>query len=199
MLKAIVDFKPEFELKRQNYNNYRAVLIGGIVYRSAQRVGVVHGLRKVEVANAQMQNEHLKLIIYQYKTGKLKPAIVYLEKLSSQAFLNFLNTIIPIIDKGSEINGPLFISEIVKKMTHTAIQNSLHKLISLSGSKKSITSTKSRIAAATYIANSNPGNTQIVADYMQHQASTADKYYRQLGEGKELISAFDAIGKMKVN
>ena len=120
MLKAIVDFKPEFELKRQNYNNYRAVLIGEIVYRSAQRVGVAHGLRKVEVANAQMQNE--QLIIYQHKTGKLKPAIVYLEKLSSQAFLNFFNTIIPIKDKGSEINWPLFISEFGKKMTHTAIQ-----------------------------------------------------------------------------
>ena len=80
MLKAIVDFKPEFELTRQNYNNYRAVLTGEIVYRSAQRVGVVHRLRKVELVSAQMQNEHLKLIIYQHKTGKLKSAIVYLEQ-----------------------------------------------------------------------------------------------------------------------
>ena len=56
---------------------------------------MVHGLREVEVANARMQNEHLQLIIYEHKTGKLKPAVVYLEKLSSQALLNFLITIIP--------------------------------------------------------------------------------------------------------
>ena len=78
---------------------------------------MVHGLRKVEMDNARMQYEHLKLIIYEHKTGKLKPAIVYLERPSSQAFLNFLNTIIPIIDSSSEINGPFFISETGKKKT----------------------------------------------------------------------------------
>ena len=103
------------------------------------------------------------------------------------------------IDRGSEIDGPFYISETGKKITHAAIQKGLDKLLSLTGSKKSITSTKSRIAVATFNANSNPGNTQVVADYMQHQPSTADKYYIQLGGGNELISAFDAIGKMKAN
>ena len=45
LLIAIVSFKPDMTLQRQDYNNYRACLVSKIVFCSAQRVGVVHGSR----------------------------------------------------------------------------------------------------------------------------------------------------------
>ena len=197
LLQGILNHSKDIKISQQKYFNYRAALIGEVIYRSAQRSGVIHGMKKEEVANAKFHGENLKIIVYEHKNGKLKPAVVFLEKLASEAFIKFLKYILPKIETPFDLDGPFFISYNGNKISHQGIKQSLQRLTTLSGTHKSITSTQSRIAAATFIANNNPESTQIVADYMQHEASTANKYYRQMGGGSQLKNAFDVIGKMK--
>ena len=196
LLRAVANFQPATTLRKHEYYNYRAVLIGEIVFRSAQRSGVVSGMRKSEVITALEQDSQGKIVVFEHKTGKLRPAVVFLETLATAAFQNYLKEILPQIDKSTDSNGPFFISYNGTKINHAGIQSSLNTLIHLTGISKTMTATKSRIAAATFVATSNPGQTQVVADYMQHQASTADKYYRQMGGGDHLVKGFNAIGEM---
>ena len=60
-----------------------------------------------------------------------------------------------------------------------------------------MTSMQSRINAATYMATNKPQNLQILADFMQHQPNTTEKYYRQLGGGEHLIEAFKQLGDLE--
>ena len=198
LLKSLGNYTPEIVLSKNDYYKYRAVLIGEIIFRSAQRAGVVCGMRRSEVSAAEMVQECLKIAVFSHKTGKLKPAVVFLEKLASKAILQFQNNVLGQIDlrtkKGTE---QFFVSFNGAPIKHAGVQTSLNTLLKLAGSKvKSITATGSRIATATFIATEKTTDSQIVADYMQHQPSTADKYYRQLGGGDHLISAFEAIGNI---
>ena len=201
ILKGIIEFNPASKIRKGCYYNYRAALIGEVIFRSAQRSGVVHGIKKNEVVNAEIHtNSNTKIIVFEHKTGKLRPAVVFLEKTAATAFAKFLENILPQVDlEINDIKGPFFISYNGKKINHAGVQTSLNKLLTLTGIYKKITSTKSRIAASTFIAINNPAKTQIVADYMQHQASTADKYYRQMGGGDHLINGFEAIGQITKN
>ena len=83
------------------------------------------------------------------------------------------------------------------RITQQGIQNSLDYTLKADGEKAAkITSTKSRIAAATHIAAINPNKSYIVEDYMGHQPSTlsiAYKYYREMGGGDHLKGAYEAI------
>ena len=67
----------------QYYEN-RAVLIGEIIYRSAQRSGVVIGMKTTEVENGETIDGLFKIIDYTHKTGKITPAVVILERKSLQ-------------------------------------------------------------------------------------------------------------------
>ena len=46
LLKAIIEFNPAFKIGKADYYNNRAALIGEVIFRSAQRSGVVHGIKK---------------------------------------------------------------------------------------------------------------------------------------------------------
>ena len=53
----------------------------------------------------------MKIIVFEHKTGKLRPAVVFLEKTAAIAFEKFRENILPQVDL--EINdnkGPFFIS-----------------------------------------------------------------------------------------
>ena len=74
--------------------------MGEIVFRSAQRSVVVCGIMKFEVSAAEILNDSLKINV-KHKTGKLKPAIVFLKSLASEAIIKFHQTILPQIEKRS--------------------------------------------------------------------------------------------------
>ena len=81
-----------------------------------------------------------------------------------------------------------------KRITQQAIQYSLNFLLKDNGGNTmNITSTKSRIAAATHIAKSNLEKSQIVADLMGHEPCTANEYYREMEGGDHLKRAYEAI------
>ena len=80
ILRKISNFE-ENRMTQHQYYRFRAVLIGEIIFRSAQRSGVVIGMKTSEVANAKIESGLMKIIVYKHKTGKLKPAVVFLEKL----------------------------------------------------------------------------------------------------------------------
>ena len=92
ILKTFSDYTPEKVLTKNEYYKYRAVMVGEIIFRSAQRAGIVCGIRRSEVSAAEMVQESLNITVFNYKTGKLKPAVVFLEKLSSKAILNSKTT-----------------------------------------------------------------------------------------------------------
>ena len=71
-------------------------------------------------------------------------------------------------------------------------------MLNLTGIERNVTPTQSRIAAATHIATTTPEKTQLVADYMGHQANTAEKYYRKIEGGGHLMEAYDAIGLLRI-
>ena len=83
--------------------------------------------------------------------------------------------------------------------TQDGLQSSLDSLIKLSGSTAKIKATKSRTAATTFIAKNNPESSQIVADFMQHEASIAEKFYRQHGGGLHFSTPCDVIGRMNTD
>ena len=152
------------------------------------------GLRTSEV---YLQNfeEVLKIVVHNHKTGKIKPAVLFMKDIAKQAMLNFKEVILPKVSC-EESQDHYFLSYNGKIITHAGVQSSLNILAKLIGSPDKITATGSRKAAATFIATTNPNKTQIVADFMQHQHQTAEKYYRQLGGGDHLIKAYEEIGKL---
>ena len=103
---------------QQEYYDYRSTLIGEVIFRSAQRSGVVLGVRKVEVQNAKCQENKLKIIVYDHKTGKRKPAVVFLEEQASIAFKIFLENFLPQVENNNNINEHFFISFKGNKITH---------------------------------------------------------------------------------
>ena len=70
LLKTLGNYTPEKVLTKNEYYKYRAVLIGEIIFRSAQRAGVVSGMRRSEVSAAEMVQESLKIAVFSHKTGK---------------------------------------------------------------------------------------------------------------------------------
>ena len=141
LLRRVANFQSATTIIKQEYYNYRAVLIGEIVFRSAQRSGVVSGMRKNEVITALEQDSQGKIVVFEHKTGKLRPGVVFLESLATVAFRNYLQVILPQIDRSTDSNGPFIISYNGKKIDHAGIQSSLNTLISLTGRmrKKRIT------------------------------------------------------------
>ena len=53
MLRAITAYDPSTKLTPNMYHEFRAVLIGEIIYRNAQRIGVVCGMVCSEVENSK--------------------------------------------------------------------------------------------------------------------------------------------------
>ena len=96
-----------------------------------------------------------------------------------------------------EIDKNLFLSTNGNKLTHAGVKSALTSCLKNTGMTSTMTSTQSRIAAATYMATNKPQNSQILADSMQHQPNTAEKYYRQLGGGVHLIEAFKELGDLE--
>ena len=139
ILRKISNFE-ENRMTQHQYYRFRAVLIGEIIFRSAQRSGVVIGMKTSEVANAKIESGLMKIIVYKHKTGKLKPAVVFLEKLATKAFQNFLNNVLPRINCKNDDN--FFLSFMGKRITHEGVKISLNSLIKLSGGVGNITSTK---------------------------------------------------------
>ena len=76
------------------------------------------GVRKVEVQNAKCQENKLKIIVYDHKTGKRKPAVVFLEEQASIAFKIFLENFLPQVENNNNINEHFFISFKGNKITH---------------------------------------------------------------------------------
>ena len=56
-----------------------------------------------------MQGNKLKIIVYHHKTGKLKPAVVFLESNAYEALMTFRKVILPQIG-ATEEDGPFFVS-----------------------------------------------------------------------------------------
>ena len=96
-----------------------------------------------------------------------------------------------------EIDKNLFLSTNGNKLTHAGVKSALTSCLKNTGMTSTMTSTQSRIAAATYMATNKPKNSQILADFMQHQPNTAEKYYGQLGGGDHLIEAFKELGDLE--
>ena len=76
MLRAIVECTKN-KITQREYYEFRTVLIGEIIFRNAQRSGVILGMKNSEVNNVQLQGDKLKIIVYHHKTGKLKPAVIF--------------------------------------------------------------------------------------------------------------------------
>ena len=196
LLNGIIQYNPKVKLSKNDYYKYRAALIGEIIFRNSQRAGVAIGLRTSEVKSGKSNGDVLKIVVHEHKTGKIKPAVIFMEESAKEAILSFEEHIRPQM-ANSKSKDYFFISHIGNIIKHEGIQLSLNMLTKMVGAKGKITSTASRKAAATFIAKSNPKKTQIVADFMQHQHNTAEKYYRQLGGGDHLVEAFEEIGKLK--
>ena len=81
------------------------------------------GMKVAEVENGETIDGLLKIIVYMHKTGKIKPAVVFLEKKATQAYKMFLEKILPQIDKE---NDHFFISFKGKKITHEGVKMSLN-------------------------------------------------------------------------
>ena len=195
LLQGIINCGPSTLLSNSDYYRYRAALIGEVILRNSQRAGVAIGLRTSEV-NTKESDNILKIVVHDHKTSKIKPAVIFMKTIAKEAMLNFKKHILPKVAT-EDSKDHYFLSHKGKIITHTGVQSSLDILTKLIGNYEKITSTASRKAAATFIATNNPKKTQIVADFMQHQHSTAEKYYRQLGGGDHLIEAFEEIGKLK--
>ena len=112
-----------------------------------------------------------------------------MKNIAKEAMQNFKKVTFSKVSR-DESENHYFLSYKGKIITHAGIQSSLNILAKLRGSQDKITSTGSRKAAATFFASTKPNKTQIVADFMQHQHQTAEKYYRQLGGGDHLIQGF---------
>ena len=199
ILQAIVDYRSSMPLTVPQYYNFRAILIGEIIFRNAQRSGVACGIMISEVDAAKQQGETMRITIYNHKTGKIKPAVIFFENLAGKALSNFRSVILSkmgLLDP--EIDKNLFLSTNGNKLTHAGVKSALTSCLKNTGGMTSrMTSTQSRIAAATYMATNKPKNSQILADFMQHQPNTAEKYYRQLGGGEHLIEAFKELGDLE--
>ena len=116
--------------------------------------------------------------------------------LAKEAILKFKENILPQVS-ATKSEGHFFLSHKGSIFTHAGVQSSLNILSKMNGIEEKLTSTGSRKAAATFIAKANPIKTQIVADFIQHQHNTAEKYYRQLGGGDHLIEGYEEIGKIE--
>ena len=194
MLNAILTYEKK-KLTHYTYYKHRAVLIGEIIYRNAQRTGVATGMKISEVEDSEMCGNIRKIKVFQHKTGKTKPAVVFLDELASKAMMHFKDEILRQIDSlGKSGEEYIFVSFEGNKITSQGVQNSLKLILKGIGIEDKITPTASRIAAATHIATQTPHISQLVADYMGHQPSTAEKYYREIGGGDHLIGAYEAIG-----
>ena len=78
LLNDIVNYDNQLTITLQVYYDYLAALIDEILFRSAQRSGVVIGMRRIEVQNAKIQKGHLNIVVYAHKTGKTKSVVVFL-------------------------------------------------------------------------------------------------------------------------
>ena len=195
LLQYVASFDESIQLNKCKYSEIRAVLIGEIILRNAQRTGVVCGMRVSEVANGERVGEiKYKVVVFEHKTGKSKPAVIFFDKLATNALLYYKENILPQISKSCTFEDYFFLSFDGKPIDQQTVQKSITQLLTLAGIDRKVTPTQSRIAAATYIATTTPEKTQLVADYMGHQANTAEKYYRQIGGGGHLMDAYDAIG-----
>ena len=88
LIKGIIEFNPTSKIRKGDKYIYRAALIGEVIFCSAQRSGVVHEIKKSEIQNAAEQNLYAKIIVYKHKTGKLRPAVVFLEKTVATALFS---------------------------------------------------------------------------------------------------------------
>ena len=145
LLQYAASFDESMKLTNSKYSEIRAVLIGEIVLRNAQRTGVVCGMRVSEVENGERVGKmKYKVVVFEHKTGKIKPAVLFLDRLATDALLRAtkilfypkyviytrLKRIISSCPKGKPINQQI-------------VQNSITQLLNLSGIKSKITPTDS--------------------------------------------------------
>ena len=126
ILQTIVDYRSSMPLSVPQYYNFRSILIGEIIFRNAQRSAVACVLMISEVDAAKQQGETMRITIYNHKTGKIKPAAIFFEKLTGKALLNFRSVIISkmgLLDP--EIDENLFLSTNGNKLTHAGVKSAL--------------------------------------------------------------------------
>ena len=72
LLQYVASFDKSIPLNKSKYCEIRAVLIGEIVLRNAQRTGVVCGMKVSEVASSEIIGEmKYKVVVFEHKTGKI--------------------------------------------------------------------------------------------------------------------------------
>ena len=59
--KTIIEFNRASTIGKTDYYSYRAALIGEVIFRSPQGSGVVHGIKKNDVINAEEKIHTRKL------------------------------------------------------------------------------------------------------------------------------------------
>ena len=70
LLQGIINHDTRTKMTQNSYYTYRVVLVGEVIYRNAQRTGLVLGMRRSEVKVAVWQSNLLKITVYDHKTGK---------------------------------------------------------------------------------------------------------------------------------
>ena len=60
------------------------------------------GMRISEVENSEICGNIRKITVFHHKTGKTKPAVIFLDKLASKAKMDFKDTILPQIDSSGK-------------------------------------------------------------------------------------------------
>ena len=86
-LLGIINCGSTTSLSSNDYYKYRAALIREVILRNSQRAGVVIGLRASEVDSAK-SGEILKIVVHNHKTGKIKPAVLFMKNIAKEAMLN---------------------------------------------------------------------------------------------------------------
>ena len=164
ILHAVGNYTDDMALTTSVYYNFRSILIGEIILRIAQRSGVACGLMVSEEDAGKEQNDKLRIKIYTHKTGKVKPAAIFFNKLATKALLIFRTTILNKMELTT--SGHQFLSDKGNKLTNAGVKSALKTCLRLTGFKGNITATLSRIAAATFMATNKSQNSQVSADFM---------------------------------
>ena len=96
LLQYVASFDKSIPLNKSKYSEIRAVLIGEIVLKNAQWTGVVCGMKVSEVASGERVGEmKYKVVVFEHKTGKIKPAVIFFDRLANNALLCYKDVILP--------------------------------------------------------------------------------------------------------
>ena len=86
------------------YHYLRAALRGEIILGNAQRTGVVCRIKRSEVDRSEDEGDLIKVKVYEHKTGKAKPVVVFFEREIGNALKHFNDKILSITQNSGSID-----------------------------------------------------------------------------------------------